>query len=69
MGDLSCTVRTEVKEDNGVTVIDRCQCFSVFSNYKWYNELIGLSCIIGSLDAFCCTYCCISFALCKSLVS
>ena len=52
MGDLSCTVRTEVKEDNGVTVIDGCQCFSVFSNYKWYNELIGLASVIGSLDAF-----------------
>src|SRR5699024_8048210 len=47
--DLSCTVRTEVKEDNGIAVFYHRRRSAVFHNYHRHNELVRYLFIIGSL--------------------
>ena len=66
--DLSCTVRTEVEEYNGILIRNGCNRFAVFLDHCRKYELIGLAIIIGSLN--CCRSICslYSFALCKSFV-
>ena len=51
--NLSCAVRAEVKEDNGISVLNGCRRSAVLHNDHRYNELVGYFFIIGSLDPFC----------------
>ena len=52
-GNFSCTVRTEVKEDYGILVLDGCNRLSIlYYNGRLY-KFIGLFTVIGSLDTFC----------------
>ena len=52
-GDLSCPVRTEIKEDNGISILYRCCRSAVFHNYHGHNKLICHIFIIGSLNSLC----------------
>ena len=49
-GDLSCTVRTEVKENHRIAVLDCCGRCAIFQNNRRHNELICLILIIGLLN-------------------
>src|SRR5699024_961096 len=42
-GDLSCSVRTEVKEDNGIFILDPSHWLSVFYDHGRNNKFICLS--------------------------
>ena len=50
-GDLSCTVRTEVKEDNGVMLLNQSHRLSILCNHRGNHKLIVLFFIVGSLDS------------------
>ena len=68
--DLTCTVRTEVKEDNGIICLYRCNRLSICFDDGWKNKLICfIICIricnclhrIYSLYALTIYHSCISF--------
>ena len=46
-GDLSCTVRAEIVENDGVVVLYGCHRLAVFHDDGGYNELIGHFFVIG----------------------
>ena len=66
--DLSCTVRTEVKEDNGISVFYRRCRSAVFHNYHRHNELICHILIIRSLNSLYSGICLISLSIYESSV-
>ena len=67
-GDLSCTVRTEVEENNRVFIFDGCNRSTVFHNYGWFYELICLILVIGLLNCFRSTYSGLSLAFCQCII-
>ena len=67
-GDLTCTVRTEVEEYNGIFVLNGCNRFAVFFDYGREYEFICLVSIVGSLNC-CCSVCAFdAFAFCQCFV-
>ena len=67
-GDLTCTVRTEVEEYNGIFVLNGCNRFAVFFDYSRKYEFICLVSIVGSLNC-CCSVCAFdAFAFCQCFV-
>ena len=66
--DLSCTVRTEVEEYNGILIRNSCNRFAVLLDNSRKHKFICLVIIIGSLNC-CCSICSLyAFALCKSFI-
>ena len=60
--ELSCSVRTEVEEYNGIIFFDCSCCSTVFCYNKRYYELICYIFIVRSLDSSCCGLCCIALS-------
>ena len=66
--DLSCTVRTEVEEYNGILIGNSCNRFAILLDNSRKHKFICLVIIIGSLNC-CCSICSLyAFALCKSFI-
>ena len=49
-GDLSCTVRTEVEENDGVAILDGGDRLAVFHDYSRNHEFVSDALLIGILD-------------------
>ncbi len=67
--NFSCTVRTEVKEDNGILVFYCSDWCSVFHNDSRQNKFICLIIVIRSLDSFHSRFSLYAFALCHGIES
>ena len=67
-GDLSCSVRAEVKEDHGIFILDGSHRLSVFYDHSRNYKLICLSFFIRRLYSAYRALCLNAFALCKSFV-
>ena len=68
-GDLSCTVRTEVEENDGIAILNRGNRLAVLLYIERYDELIVYLFIIGCLNACTRTFCLLTLCLCQHIVS
>ena len=66
--DLSCTIRTEVKENNRIIIFNRCNRFPVFNNNGRQNKFICCIFVVRSLDSFRSAYCLLAFTADKCTV-
>ena len=67
--DFTCTIRTEVEEDNGIFILNQTDRFSFFYDYRRFYELICFVCCIRIFDCAYCTFCLNAFAFCHGFVS
>ena len=68
-GDLSCTVRTEVEEDDRIAVLNGCNRLSVFHYYSRNYKLICYFFRIGLCNCFYTGSCLITLTVCNGTVS
>ena len=67
--NLSCSVRSEVKEDYGILILDGCNRLTVLYNYSRLYKFVCLISVIGSLDACRTAFCGKSLSLCQRIIS
>ena len=67
--DLSCTVRTEIKENNTVLILNRCNRCAVLTDHRRQNKFVCLFCCIRCSDCLDRAVCTNAFAKRKGFIS
>ncbi|GFI35692.1 hypothetical protein IMSAGC014_02213 [Bacteroidaceae bacterium] len=67
-GNLSCPIRSEIKEDHRISVLDSCNRHAVFDYHRRFYKLICLLPVIGILNPLRTACCRKSFSLGKGII-
>ena len=67
--NLSCSVRTEVKEDNRIIFFDCCKWCTIFYNDCWKYKFICHFIVIRCLNSCCSRLSCLAFSFNDCIVS
>ena len=66
--ELTCTIRTEIKENNCVLIFDRSNRFPILCDGCWNEELICHIFCVGSIHCCNCTLCLFALSSCENIV-